>query len=164
NLDVVGVFADATPPAIEAAFDNNDVRNGKYYNAPRTATVTVTEASFGFVRDNDPERAVVVRRWNGEERIVRAGDFQNPSGDGVTWTAQVPCEPDGIYRLDADLTDPSGKSAEPYRGEEFVVDTVAPVPGRVLISPHESVQWEWLFAADGASASFSLSDELSGID
>ena len=45
-----------------------------------------------------------------------------------------------------------------------MVDTVAPVPGRVLISPHESVQWEWLFAADGASASFSLSDELSGID
>ena len=164
NLDVVGVFADATPPAIEAAFDNDDVRNGKYYNAPRTATVTVTEASFGFMRDNDPERAVVVRRWNGEERIVRAEDFQNPSGDGVTWTAQVPCEPDGIYRLDADLTDPSGKSAEPYRWEEFVVDTVAPVPGRVLISPHESVQWEWLFAADGASASFSLSDELSGID
>lgn len=128
NLEEVhGLFVDTAAPEIAVSFDNNDVRNGKYYNAGRTATVTVTEASFAFVRDNDPRRTVAVLHRDGSAREVRAEEFENPSGDGVTWVVAVPCEDDGAYRLDVDFADPSGKQAPSYRGGEFVVDKTAPL-------------------------------------
>ena len=37
---------DTVAPVITVTWDNNDVRNGKYYNADRTATVTVKERNF----------------------------------------------------------------------------------------------------------------------
>ena len=37
---------DQTPPYIDVTFDNDDVRSGNYYNAPRTATIRVLDKNF----------------------------------------------------------------------------------------------------------------------
>ena len=37
---------DTTAPRIEISYDNQNVQNGKYYNAPRTATIKVYERNF----------------------------------------------------------------------------------------------------------------------
>ena len=40
------IIVDNIAPEVNVAFDNNDVRNNKYFNAHRTATITVKEANF----------------------------------------------------------------------------------------------------------------------
>ena len=47
---------DITDPVIEVTYDNNSPINGKYYNKPRTATVTIKERNF------DPSQVNLGRR------------------------------------------------------------------------------------------------------
>lgn len=161
---VTGIVADSAAPVIGVTFNENNVRNGAYYNVTRTATVTLTEATFPFSRAEDPDMVIAVRHFDGKDFALTAKDFSNPSGDGVTWTAHIPCTEDGTYSIEAHFTDLSGQSATPYSGNEFVVDTHAPAPVATSISPHETVQWGWLFAQGPISTAFTLSDGLSGID
>ena len=124
-----GVTVDVEAPVIEVSYDNDDVRNGRYYNAARTATVTLVESNFDIVRANDDERdglvvARVGRDGNQVAELV-ARDFENPSGDGRTWVATYDFADDADWTLEAWHTDVVGHEAEPY-ATDFVVDTQAP--------------------------------------
>lgn len=101
---------DMTAPVVEVSFDNNDVRNGKYYNAGRTATITVTEHNF------DPELV----------SIETNGSVGSWSTSGDVHTAQVSFSADGVYNLAVSGSDRAGNTMEPYQADEFVVDTEAP--------------------------------------
>ena len=37
---------DRTAPVVSVTFDNDDAQNGIYYQAPRTATISVRERNF----------------------------------------------------------------------------------------------------------------------
>ena len=41
----LGICVDTESPQVSVAYDNNDVSNGKYYKAFRTATITVVESN-----------------------------------------------------------------------------------------------------------------------
>lgn len=43
NIDVSFIYAFVAKPTLSLAFDNDDVRNGKYFNEARTATVTLED-------------------------------------------------------------------------------------------------------------------------
>lgn len=43
---------DKTAPTITVSYDNNSARNGNYYKADRTATVTIIEHNFDVNRVN----------------------------------------------------------------------------------------------------------------
>lgn len=107
----IGEFTiDQTAPVVEVAFDNNDVRNGKYYNAGRTATITVTEHNF------DP--SLVSVETNGA-----VGSW---STNGDVHTLTVSFSADGVYNLAVSGADQAGNAMTPYQADEFVVDTQAP--------------------------------------
>lgn len=115
--DVVGTGAftvDMTPPAVKVAWDSQDVRNGRYYRAPRTATVTVREHDF------EPSLA----------KIETTGEVGPWSDDGDTHVCQVRFERDAPidnpHRLSIAVADLAGNEAPAHVEPEFAIDTHAP--------------------------------------
>lgn len=101
---------DQTAPTVQVDFDNNDVRNGKYYKAARTATITVTEHNF------DPSLI----------SIETTGTVGGWSDDGDVHTATVTFSADGVHNLSVSGKDKAGNEMAPYKADEFVVDLTAP--------------------------------------
>lgn len=124
--DYVGFVTDSADPILEVSYDTGTPSNGYYYNVGRTATVTLTEATFGFVKTYDPRMVIATKTVDGSESNIVAEEFENPSGDGITWIATIPCVSDGDYHISASFTDFSGKSAIPFE-DSFVVDTTKPM-------------------------------------
>ncbi len=101
---------DRTAPTVQVEFDNNDVRNGKYYKAARTATITVTEHNFDASLIN----------------IETTGAVGGWSDDGDVHTATVTFATDGVHNLAVSGKDEAGNEMAPYKADEFVVDLTAP--------------------------------------
>lgn len=123
-----GVSIDTEAPVLEVSYDNNDVRNGHYYAASRTATITLIESNFDIARAHDKNNELVIARVGRDGNSVArlcSEDFQNPSADGKTWVATYTFEDDADWTLDAAYTDLAGRVAQPY-ATSFVVDTQAP--------------------------------------
>ena len=101
---------DRTAPVVRVDFDNNDARNGKYYRAARTATVSVTEHNFDAALFKI-ETTGVVSAW---------------VDDGDTHTALVSFASEGVHGLEVSGEDKAGNKMAPYAADEFVVDLKAP--------------------------------------
>ena len=101
---------DRTAPVVRVDFDNNDARNGKYYRAARTATVSVTEHNFDAALFKI-ETTGVVGAW---------------VDDGDTHTALVSFASEGVHGLRVSGEDKAGNKMAPYAADEFVVDLTAP--------------------------------------
>lgn len=111
NRASIGEFTiDKTAPTISVTWDNTDVRNGKYYKASRTATITVMEHNF------DPSLMSVTT--NGAKR--------GWSSSGDTHTCTVSFATDGTYNLAVSGRDMAGNEAAAITEPEFIVDLTAP--------------------------------------
>ena len=111
---------DKTNPVINISFNNNDVRNGKYYNDTRTATVNIEEHNFST------DGVDLTTTANIQEGSVTAPGASGWSSNGDTNTATVPFTQDGNYTMHVECVDLAGNEAEPEDVDEFVVDTTAP--------------------------------------
>ena len=130
---------DTTAPSVTVTYDNNDVRNEKYFNAPRTATITVTERNF------DPENiaiAVSAKDWNGYEMSsacsmsdwsTRVKTTGTPNGDADTFERTITFAGDGEYTVSlGPVSDAAGNEGSVIYAEgtaaanEFAIDTTAP--------------------------------------
>lgn len=112
---------DKTTPTMQVSFDNNNVANGKYYNAARTATITITEHNF------DPSLVHITPTagaGNGGEVGQPSISGWSTSGDVHTATVTFPGQ--GVYTLSVDGMDLATNALTPYTCPEFVVDTVTP--------------------------------------
>ena len=121
-----GAALDLDGPKITVSYDNNDVRNGKYYKAKRVATIVVDESNFDFIQAKDDRRIIVESHVDGRRARLAAKDFSNPSGDKHTYLAKLACESDGDWTVDASLTDPGEHQGSAFH-DEFVIDTTRPV-------------------------------------
>lgn len=101
---------DRTAPVARVDFDNNEVRNGKYYRAPRTATVSVTEHNFDAALFKI-ETTGVVGAW---------------ADDGDTHTAVISFASEGTHSLKVSGEDKAGNKMAPYAADEFVIDLTPP--------------------------------------
>lgn len=101
---------DMTAPIITVEFDNNDARNGNYYKAGRTATITVVEHNF------DP--ALI--------DIQTTGSIGGWSSDGDTHVCTVTFGTDGTYSLTVGGKDMAGNEANTFTEPDFVIDLTAP--------------------------------------
>lgn len=120
-----GVAIDTVAPTIAVSYDNNDVRNGKYYKAHRTGTVTLTESNFDFSKKYEGDRVVVTTSVDGKKATIPVSSFKNASGDLKTYVATFAADSDGDWTVDAAYTDPGDHPSNTIH-EEFTVDTVAP--------------------------------------
>lgn len=112
---------DKTLPVITISFDNEDVRNGKYYNAFRTATIEIEEHNFS---GNDAEVTVTANISEGSIETPGITGWNSSDDRNVT---TVPFYSDGDYTMQVGYTDLAGNAAEMKTVDEFTVDTTAPV-------------------------------------
>lgn len=122
--DVTTAITDFTKPTLSIAYDNNDVRNGKYYAAGRTATVTVADNTFDALQTADPDRVIVTVTLDDRTAGYTAKDFsQDADGD---WVLTLDCGNDGDWTLQAGFNDIAGNASDTV-DDEFTVDTISPV-------------------------------------
>lgn len=111
---------DQTDPTIQVSYDNNsDAENG-YFNAERTATITVNEHNFNAAEVN----AVITARLQGTG--VSAPGLGSWSTRGDVHTTTVNFSADADYTFDIDYTDLAGNAAADYQGDTFTVDQTVP--------------------------------------
>lgn len=113
---------DSISPSITITFDNNDVRNGKYYNADRIATITVVERNF----NNESGTIDGEASLDGRGMEFPAISGWKDSDDYLTHTATVSFTTDGRYRnFVAFYKDLAGHAAS-TQADEFHVDKTMP--------------------------------------
>ncbi|MBP3335565.1 MAG: Ig-like domain-containing protein, partial [Ruminiclostridium sp.] len=133
---------DKTAPTITVSYDNNSVKNDKYFKADRTATITITEHNF----DASRVKAVITDK-NATDTVsdyaAYLSDPENWTADGDKHTATITFSVDADYTFAISCTDKAGnanktvnygKSEAP---EKFTVDHA--VPENLEISYSESV-------------------------
>lgn len=104
---------DQTTPQIKVTFDNNSVKNGKYYKADRTATIRVTEKNFKpFTVDTNGRKS----SWkqNGDEHVMT-----------------VTFDKDGTYHLSVEGEDLAGNAIKKVMEKEFIIDKTVPKIGKI---------------------------------
>ena len=108
---------DSTAPVVHVTYDNNEVRNGRYFDRARKATIEVRERNF------DPGKLVVTAPG------AALGEWKRRAGSDL-WTGEVRFAADGEYTLEVSGTDAVGNAASvTYAGEapqEFVIDRIPP--------------------------------------
>ena len=114
------ITIDQTAPVIEVSYDNNNAKNGKYFDSTRRATVKITEHNFDKKRVTFLQK---VDRGGKSPKVI----WQPSKGD--VHTATFFYEADGDYTFDVKMTDLAvngngtvnyGKSVAP---KDFVIDT-----------------------------------------
>lgn len=122
--EVLQLVSDAAAPELSVSFSNDDVRNGRFYNAERTGRFTVREANFGFIQEYDPDQIIASVTEDGRVRVIRAREFQL-AGEG-TWQAQHLFASDAECTVDAHVTDLVGKASRRF-STSFVMDATPPM-------------------------------------
>lgn len=121
---------DKTAPKIHVALNLNDrVKNKKYFNATRMATVTVTEHNFNAKAFENQLKATL----NGKGIAVPSVSAFRQENGTDRWTATVTFVADGDYVLNFKTTDKAGNSYKTVAGDfsgaaaqDFTIDKTAP--------------------------------------
>ncbi|MCD8078561.1 MAG: Ig-like domain repeat protein [Lachnospiraceae bacterium] len=111
---------DRTVPVLRVSYDNNNVTGGSYYNAARTATVTIREHNF----DASAVTAAITASLNGQG--LTAPVLSSFHSDGDIHTATISYTADADYTFTISCTDRAGNEAADYETERFTVDTRKP--------------------------------------
>lgn len=112
---------DQTKPVIGVAFDNNNVKNATYFDAPRTATITVTEHNFN---SNEVITAIIATL---ESRGITVPPVSSWTTVGDVHTATVYFGADGDYAFTVNYSDLAGNAATEVKVSEFTIDQTKPV-------------------------------------
>ena len=133
---------DKTAPKIEVAYDNNSVKNGKYFKADRTATITITEHNFDVSR----VKALITDK-NATDTVsdyaAYLSNLKNWTADGDKHTATITFSVDADYTFSISCTDKAGNAnkavnyGESEVPKKFTVDKTN--PENLVISYSESV-------------------------
>lgn len=130
---------DTTPPAISVSYNNNkDLGGNGYFDAPRTATVVITERTHHFDAQTARNGIVITAvdiNGNPVEGAYTISDFVSKSGskpDEDTHTATISYPGDANYTFEISYTDKAGNAAgdistgSSVAPKKFTVDTTAP--------------------------------------
>lgn len=145
--DKAGEFIiDKTAPKIDVKFDNNSFKNGKYFNASRTADIKIKETYF-------TEKGVEISKSESSYADV-------PSHKGFTQSddinaTKIEFAADGHYGFTIKVTDLAGNVSETFKVDDFVIDTISPEI-KVNFDNH-NVKHEKYYKED-RTATFELTD------
>lgn len=113
NMDIPEFTIDMTKPEMVVTYQNREVRNGRYYNAPQVIQIQITEHNF------TSDRVAI----SGQSSPVLS-EFRS---EGNVHTAVILCNTDGEYQFDFTYTDKAGNAGEKYSSESFCIDMTIPV-------------------------------------
>ena len=108
---------DVSKPVIQVSYDNNNAVNTRFFNQPRTATITITERNFD----------------ENKVKMEYQGKFSGWSNDGDVHTATILYDEDADYTFHISCTDGAGNESEgvfygeSVMPESFTVDLTYPV-------------------------------------
>ena len=111
---------DKTAPVITISYDNNVAMNDNYYNADRTATITVREHNFDASRFNEQ----ITATDNGQAVAVPTVGGWSSSGD--THTATIAFSADAEYKVDFTGKDKAGNTVVELAEQTFIIDKTNP--------------------------------------
>ncbi|MDO4647298.1 MAG: Ig-like domain-containing protein [Eubacteriales bacterium] len=112
------IVIDITKPELSITYDNNDAENEFYYNADRTATITVKEHHFY-------EDGVSITIDAEEKTEVKMGTWKELEGD--IHELKIPFSAEDKYTLKVEVEDQAGNKADDTVKDTFVIDKTAPV-------------------------------------
>ena len=114
---------DQTAPVLTVSYDNNDVKNGTFFDAKRIATITVKDVNFA------EERFVCNCTAMKDGASIKAPALSAWIHNGDLHTATITYADDGDYTFSASVTDKAGNKTETVNygaseaPEAFTVDT-----------------------------------------
>ena len=109
---------DTKNPVATISFDNDNVKNGKYYNAARTATIKVTDENFAA---SDSSVSLNINaKYGSAKESEWTSDGENSYSKKITFAE------DGYYSLTFSCRDKAANQSNTEKVEEFVVDTTKP--------------------------------------
>lgn len=111
---------DHTVPVIVVTYDNNDVQNGNYYKAYRTATVVITEHNF------NADRVTITHTATDDGAETTKPTISGWTTNGDKHTATISYSKDAKYTFDIAVNDKAGNASADYTEETFFVDTTMP--------------------------------------
>ena len=165
-------IVDKTDPRINVDYSNNDVRNGKYFNADRKAKITITERNFNAA---DVELNVTADKAVGNiaDYAAYLKNSDNWTNTGDTHTAEITFSTEAFYKFDISYTDMSGRKNESVNygdskaATDFVIDKTAPVNSDIKINDSSvlargGVAFEKFYRND-VTVKFSTNADISGI-
>lgn len=120
---------DQTNPLIRVDYDNTDVRNQLYYNAPRIARITITEKNF---HEEDVEIYLTAKN---KEQTAAVPKVSNWISNEESHQAVIAYDYDGEFSFDISYTDLAGNEASDYSEDYFIVDLTSP---QILIGKVEN--------------------------
>lgn len=108
---VPNFIIDCSKPLVLVTYDNQKAIDGLYYNAFRTATITVTERNFDVARVTYSGNPPKAGNWtaNGDEHVL-----------------VIYYDEDGTYNFGISVMDKAGNVSTPYDEETFIIDTTPP--------------------------------------
>lgn len=120
---------DRTAPVINISYDNNNVKNNKYFSKARVATVVIQEHNF----DSSRVKITATASKDGKSIKIPSSNI-SWSGSGDNHTATINYKEDGDYTFDIQFTDMAGNESgaanygSSAAGKDFVVDTTIEKP------------------------------------
>ena len=134
DSETVQLSIDNTDPTIQVTYDLNSPLNERYYNATRTATVTVTERNFD-------ESAVRFNITNTDGTMPSISGWSHSADSGVsdnaTHTCYVTFAADGDYTLTLNTTDLAGNDSHYTQVDDFTIDTTTAMQRTDTLMPRE---------------------------
>ena len=111
---------DKTLPQIEVEYDNIMARNGNYYKAERTATITIREHNFETSRI----KTKILAEDDGTS--ITAPTISNWTSQGDVHVATIKYDKDALYTFDIDYEDKAGNKSANLDEQKFYVDMTMP--------------------------------------
>lgn len=140
--EIPAFTVDQTPPKVKVSYDNNNAQNGNYFNADRTATITVTEHNFNDSKpiinpENKPQESGVylfIKQTDkdGVATKITLGEWVNDKNDGDTYTLEISYKNNVNYTFDVVVIDKAGNKSGSINAQDadknFDVDKVITAP------------------------------------
>ena len=120
---------DNTNPVVSVSYDNNTAANDKYFNAYRTATITVVEHNFSAAASR-----IIYKRTSAKDGSnIAEPTVSSWSRKGNTYTASIKYNADGDYTFDMQVIDKAGNKDKGVKfsgtaAKDFTVDTTIAKP------------------------------------
>ena len=117
---------DNVAPDINITYDRNTPANEKYYNATRTAKISIKDFNF------DKERVSIKATKNGSKTDIKPNfswDGKVVKKDGKAYreyVMNVPFKDDGDYEISVEAYDLAGNKGEYTKKDTFTIDQTAP--------------------------------------